>query len=69
LRSINSTPFGLDALLRQSRERAVELVDCERDVAVADAELVGVDAEVVRQLEPVVAVAWKAQEDVDRSSR
>src|SRR4051812_43095203 len=55
----------LDALLAQPRERAVEILDGERDVVVARAELVGVDAEVVRELEPV-AVAREAQEDVDR---
>src|SRR6185436_14723596 len=55
----------LDPLLREPRERPVHVVDGDRDVAVAGAELVRVDAEVVRQLEPV-AVARQAHEDVDR---
>ena len=49
---------------RQALEGRVEIVDRDRDVAVARAELVGVDAEVVGQLEPV-AVAGQAHEDVD----
>ena len=57
--------LGLDALARRAAERAVEVVDGQRDVVVAGAELVGVDAVVVGQLEPV-AVAGQAHEDVDR---
>ena len=52
-------------LLGERAERAVEVVDGQRDVVVARAELVGVDAVVVGQLEPV-AVAGQAHEDVDR---
>ena len=45
----------------------VEVVDRDRDVAVAGAELVGVDAVVVGQLEARhVAVAGEVHEDVDR---
>src|SRR5206468_3993634 len=58
-------PLGLDALLCQPGQRAVEVVHGQRDVAVAGAELVGVDAEVVGQLEPL-AVARQAHEDIDR---
>ena len=46
-------------------ERRVHVVDGDRDVAVGGAELIRVDAEVVRQLEPL-AVAGQAHEDVDR---
>src|SRR5205085_11215591 len=45
--------------------RRFEIVDRDRAVPVAGAELVRVDAEVVRQLEPV-AVTGQAHEDVDR---
>src|SRR5687767_6811060 len=55
----------LDALARQLAQRAVEVVDGERDVVVARAELVGVHAVVVGELEPV-AVARESHEDVDR---
>src|SRR3954453_59071 len=43
----------VDALVGQRRERLVEVVDRQRDVVVTRAELVGVDAEVVGELEPV----------------
>src|SRR4051794_24028823 len=59
-------PLGLDALLRELGERAVEVVDRDRDVAVAGADLIGpVLVLVPSQLEPR-AVARKAHEDVDR---
>ena len=49
------------------RERRVEVVGGDRDVAVAGADLVGVDAEVVRQLQARhVAVAGLVHEHVDR---
>src|SRR5215218_930077 len=57
--------LGGDALSGQLAERAVEVVDGERDVVVAGAELVRVDAVVVGELE-AVAVAGEAHEDVDR---
>ena len=44
---------------------SVHVLDRERDVVVARAELVGLDAVVVGQLE-AVAVAGQAHEDVDR---
>src|SRR3954452_19385286 len=57
--------LGLDAVPAEPLEGAVEVVDRERDVVVARAELVGVHAVVVGELEPV-AVAREAHEDVDR---
>src|SRR3954465_2967217 len=57
--------LGLDALLREALERAVEVLDGDRDVVVAGAVLVAVDAVVVGQLEARV-VAGQAHEDVDR---
>src|SRR3954468_9871725 len=55
----------LDALVLEVLERRVEVRRGDRDVVVAGAELVGVDAVVVRELEAVV-VAGQAHEDVDR---
>ena len=49
-------------------ERVVQAVDEQGDVVVAGAELVGVDARVPGQLEPV-AVARHAHEHVDRAVR
>ena len=43
--------LGLDALLGEVRQRGVQIVDGQRDVVVARAEVVGVDAVVVGQLE------------------
>src|SRR3954453_8106583 len=57
--------LGFDAVAAEPLEGAVEVVDGERDVVVARAELVVVDAVVVGQLEPV-AVARNAHEHVDR---
>src|SRR4051794_6975845 len=57
--------LGLDALLAQALEGAVEILHGDRDVVVAGAELVAVDAVVVGQLEPRI-VARQAHEDVDR---
>src|SRR4029079_19044597 len=57
--------LGLDAVAGEPLERAVEVRDRERDVVVAGAELVGVDAVVVGELE-AIAVAGEAHEDVDR---
>src|SRR3954470_3765875 len=57
--------LGLDAMAAQPLEGAVEVVDGQRDVVVARAELVGLDAVVVGELEPV-AVAREPHEDVDR---
>ena len=55
----------LDAVGRQALERAVEVVHADRDVVVARAEVVGVDAVVVGQLEARV-LAGQPHEDVDR---
>src|SRR3954470_4459609 len=55
----------LDAALRELREHLVEVLDRDRDVVVARAELVGVDAVVVGQLQ-ARPVAVEAHEDVDR---
>ena len=44
---------------------ALQVVDGDRDVVVAVADVVGVDAVVVGELE-AVGVAWQAHEDVDR---
>src|SRR3954451_14152839 len=55
----------LDALVLEVLERRVEVRRGDRDVVVAGAELVGVDAVVVRELEAVL-VAGQAHEDVDR---
>src|SRR4051812_8936574 len=57
--------LGLDPLLAEALERAVEVLDGDRDVVVAGAELVAVDAVVVRQLEARV-VTGQPHEDVDR---
>src|SRR5436853_7523400 len=57
--------LGLDAVLAQTGERAVEVLDGDRDVVVAGAEVVAVDAVVVGELEARV-VAGEAHEDVDR---
>ena len=57
--------LGLDPLAGELLERPVEVVHCKRDVAVAGAQLVGVDAEVVGELQAVV-VPWQAHENVDR---
>src|SRR3954454_20864820 len=57
--------LGLDAVAAEPLERAVEVVDGQRDVVVARAELVVVDAVVVGQLEPV-AVARETHEHVRR---
>ena len=56
--------LGLDALPGQAGQRRVEVVDGDRDVVVAGAQLVGVDAEVVGQLQ-ARAVAGQPHEDVD----
>src|ERR687891_126895 len=55
--------LGLDSLLREARQRRIDVVDRESDVPVAGAELVRVDADVVGELEPV-AVAGQPHEDV-----
>src|SRR6187431_2605613 len=57
--------LGLDPLAAELLERPVEVVHGERDVAVAGTELVGVDAEVVGELQAVV-VPGQAHENVDR---
>ena len=57
--------FGLDALLLQLRERLLEVVDADRDVAVAGAEVVGAAVVVERQLEHRLLVA-DAEEVVRR---
>src|ERR671924_1153327 len=59
-------PLRLDPLSRQFLERRVEVVDGQRDVAVAGPDLIRVDAEVVRQLELRRVLAWDAEEVVDR---
>ena len=51
--------LGLDPLRGQARQRRVEIVHGQGYVTVACAELVRVDAEVVRELEPI-AVAGEA---------
>ena len=48
--------FGLDALFLEVRQLAVQVVGRDGDVVVAGAELVGVDAVVVGQLEPRAVV-------------
>ena len=58
--------LGLDALGGQALERAVEVLDRQRDVPVAGAELVGVDAEVVGQLELGRVLTGDAEEVVRR---
>src|SRR5207253_3518362 len=50
-------PLGFDALFAEAGQRAVEILDADRDVAVAGAELVGAPVVVVRQLEDVLLVA------------
>src|SRR5688572_17740117 len=55
----------LDALAGELAERPVQVVDQDRDVVVARAEVVGVDSVVVGQLEHGV-LAGEAHEDVDR---
>src|SRR4051812_16577646 len=50
-------PLRLDALLAEPRERAVEVVDADRDVAVAGPELVRAAVVVERQLEHRLGVA------------
>src|SRR5215207_3534927 len=55
----------LDAHAGETLERAVHVLDGDRDVVVARAELVALDAVVVGQLE-ARAVAGQAHEDVDR---
>ena len=55
----------IDSLGGQSLEGAVEVLDADRDVVVAGAQLVGVDAVVVGQLEARV-LAGHPHEDVDR---
>jgi hypothetical protein len=57
--------LGLDSLLGQARERRVEVARGDRDVVVARPQLVGVDAEVVGELQSR-PVAGKPHEDVDR---
>ncbi len=57
--------FRFDSLLFQSLECRIQVVHADGDVPVARSELVGVDAEVVRQLEPG-AVFRQAHEHVDR---
>src|ERR671924_1049231 len=59
-------PLRLDPLSRQFVERRVEVVDGQRDVAVAGPDLIRVDAEVVRQFELGRVFAWDAEEVVDR---
>src|SRR3954454_10643306 len=55
----------LDSLLGQLRKNVVEVGDRNRNVVVARAELIGVHAVVVGELEPR-AVVGEAHEDVDR---
>ena len=58
-------PLRLHALLVQRGQRAVEVGDADRDVAVARADLVGLGAAVVvRQLEPGLGIARVAEEVV-----
>ena len=57
--------LGVDSLLGEPAERRVEVRRGDRDVVVARAQLVAVDAEVVGQLESR-PVAGQAHEDVDR---
>src|SRR3954451_15133706 len=57
--------LGLDALVLQVREGRIEVGRRDRDVVVAGAELVGLDAVVEGQLQAVL-VAGQAHEDVDR---
>ena len=52
-------------LVLQPRERGVDVVDGDRDVPVSGAELVGVDAEVVGQLELRLRFPGNAEEVVD----
>src|SRR5689334_15481463 len=61
-------PLGLDSLLLQPRERPVEVVDRERDVTVARAEVVRSPVVVVRELEFLV-LAGHAEEVVRRLLR
>src|SRR6478736_771799 len=49
--------LGLDALPGQSPERALEVVDADRDVPVGGAQLVRAAVVVVRQLEDAVRLA------------
>ena len=56
----------LDPLLGKRGERLVHRVDRERDVPVCGAELVGVDAEVVGQLELRLLLPGHAEEVVHR---
>src|SRR5215211_2697294 len=58
--------LGLDALPRELGECAVEILGRDRDVVVAGAEVVAVDARVVGELEPR-AVVGQAHEDVGRA--
>src|SRR5438270_7439455 len=57
--------LGLDALLGQPTQRPVQVVHRDRHVVVAGAQVVGVHADVVGQLQPR-AVARQAHERVDR---
>src|SRR2546428_13862571 len=59
--------LGIDAFLCQAGERAVDVVGRDRDVPVAGADVVGVHAEVVGELQPRhVTVAGLVHEHVDR---
>src|SRR5690349_15750736 len=57
--------LGLDALVSELRQHRVEVLDGDGYVVVAAAQLIRVDAVVVRQLEPR-PVAVESHEDVDR---
>ena len=59
-------PLRLDPLLCELLERLRHVLDRERDVAVGGPELVGVDAEVVGQLELRDVLAGNAEEVVHR---
>src|SRR3954468_14078026 len=54
-------PLRLDALLAEPGQRAVEIVDADRNVAVAGTQLVRPSVVVVRQLEHRVGVAEREE--------
>src|SRR5437763_5419093 len=53
--------LGLDALVGQARQRAVEVVDADRDVAVAGAEVIRTPVVVVGQLQDRVVAAHREE--------
>src|SRR5947208_1245297 len=58
-------PLGLDALLRETRKRALQVVDADRDVAVTGSEVVRPAVVVEGELE-LLLLAGKAEEVVRR---